>query len=511
MLLASGAESAAPPLLSALPRLLASAALSLARGAAAGGDMAGETAHQLLDRASLLAVPPGTGATAASHVRSGESLAALAGALEAAPPSDDAASWAASRLAGALGLPAELPRLCSGPDGASVGARSLVSVLSCRLPPHEGVALRRQVLLFAVGPTPDSQACVSLVPAVLMAAAQEDWPLCERALSSICRRAPEERGGPGESAALEALQAFVEACPAAELEALLRSIRSALGELLGGDGGAGSGAELCAARWAARCWAAAAAALLRRGGCASQAAGFLGALLGALEGGDAMVHQVPLAFRVLVPPRFDSQGGAGAGAGPGLPPLALQQLSLTMLPSLVARARAEAEAAPAPARRAALESAVMLLCALPAEAACTDCGDELRWCTLVGMSRLREDAEQGGGAGPSADHASVFAAQVVQLLVRAASHGAAWIEDELHSVVSFLAGTGAAHRVPLVRVGSMQALLRLVQDSRGHLAPFRRQVDAATRRGVEDRRREVRLVAVACLNAWHCGGAAAES
>merc|ERR1712151_1347961 len=100
--------------------------------------------------------------------------------------------------------------------------------------------------------------------------------------------------------------------------------------------------------------------------------------------------------------------------------------------------------------------------------------------------------------------------QVVQLLVRAVSRSTAWVEDELHSVVTPLCSLCTTHRIPLVRLGSLQALQKLVEQSRGHLVPFKKQIEKATRAAVEDRRREVRLVAVACLNAWHCGAAPAD-
>merc|ERR1719502_1498663 len=88
------------------------------------------------------------------------------------------------------------------------------------------------------------------------------------------------------------------------------------------------------ARAAVRCWAVVAGSLLRRGGFAVQAAAFLEALLAALERDGPVTVHVPLAFQVLMPPRFEMSAPAGK-----LPPLALQQLSRTTLPSLVAHAK----------------------------------------------------------------------------------------------------------------------------------------------------------------------------
>merc|ERR1712007_405666 len=94
---------------------------------------------------------------------------------------------------------------------------------------------------------------------------------------------------------------------------------------------------------------------------------------------------------------------------------------------------------------------------------------------------------------------------VLQLLLRACGRSAPWVEDNLNSVVLPVTVTSVRHPVPLVRLACLQVLASLVQQSLGHLMPFRKQIDKTLRRAIADRRREVRLVAVACLNAWHCG------
>jgi len=274
-----------------------------------------------------------------------------------------------------------------------------------------------------------------------------------------------------------------------------------------------------------------AGSLLRRGGFAAQAAGFLGALLAALERDGPVTRHVPLAFQALMPPSFGT-GTSGSSTKPStLPPLALQQLSRTTLPSLLERAKTvphdSAKAGSSKeAKAAALESAVTLLCALPTEVACVDCSDELRWCTLTGLRHVSEGVQAASNAGTRGSSATaagngvasasataasaVFAAQVLQLLVRALRRQAAWVEDDLHSVVPPLtaicgAHGGPPHTVPLVRLGCLQALSLLIQQAHGHLMPYKRVLEKATQRMVEDRRREVRLSAVECLNAWHCG------
>eukprot|EP00435_Cladocopium_sp_Y103_P049322 s2239_g14.t2 len=107
------------------------------------------------------------------------------------------------------------------------------------------------------------------------------------------------------------------------------------------------------------------------------------------------------------------------------------------------------------------------------------------------------------GTDPCAK-ATVFAAQVLQLLVRAIQKQQSWVEDDLHSVVTPICELCSSHRVPLVRLGCFQVLIALIQQAFGHLAPFKKQIQAGCKNGVEDRCREVRLLAVAALNTWHC-------
>jgi hypothetical protein len=388
------------------------------------------------------------------------------------------------------------------------------------------VALQKQVFALV------AQACkgeaatnvlasVALVPAVLPKAAEEDWELCVEVLPGICNCITKEQQSQGlEALALEALEALVEACPNANVEGLLERLRSMFGSILSNKQADEQGsASLAAARGAACCWAATVAALLRRGGFAGPVASFLEALLGLLESGAPAARFIPQAFRVLMPPVFGSANGdvtslqAAAAPPPKttLPPLALQRLSMTTLPLLVDRAKTATPDSTATAalsaatRRAALESAIALLSALPAEVACGGCEEYLRWCTLAGLARLQEDNASSTASSAEVTERATFAVQVLQLLLRAAGQSAAWVEDELHTVVVVLAGVGSKHAVPLVRLASAQALLSLVQSSHGHLVPFKKQIQAATSRLVEDRRREVRLVGVACLNAWHCG------
>jgi len=312
--------------------------------------------------------------------------------------------------------------------------------------------------------------------------------------------------------ALEALEALVEACPSARVEGRLERLRSMFGSMLATKQVEEQGStNLAAARGAVCCWAATVAALLRRGGFAGPVASFLEALLGLLESGTPAARFIPQAFRVLMPPHFSSINAAAPPPKTTLPPLALQQLSLTTLPLLVDRAKTAAPDSTATAvlsaatRRAALESAIALLSALPAAVACNDCEDSFRWCTLAGLARLQEDNSKNTASNSDVAERAIFAVQVLQLLLRATGQGAAWVEDELHTVVVVLTGVGSKHTVPLVRLASAQALFSLVQTSHGHLVPFKKQIQAATSRLVEDRRREVRLVGVALLNTWHCG------
>merc|ERR1712060_304055 len=114
----------------------------------------------------------------------------------------------------------------------------------------------------------------------------------------------------------------------------------------------------------------------------------------------------------------------------------------------------------------------------------------------------------GGNSDCREERGHFYGVQVLQLLVRALGRSAAWVEDELHSVVLPLTGACAVHPSPLVRLGCLQALKSLIKSSYGHLSSFRKHIEVATRTAVEDRKREVRLMAVACLNSWQCGLAA---
>lgn len=182
-----------------------------------------------------------------------------------------------------------------------------------------------------------------------------------------------------------------------------------------------------------------------------------------------------------------------------MPPLALQRLSRTTLPALTARAKA----APADgvARRAALESAVTLLAALPAEAASGDCGTDLRWCALVGLKQVEE---QCGAADALGEEGAEFATQLMQLLARAAHRDAEWVSEDVHSVVLPLTAIVVGHRIPLVRLACLQVMTMLINHSHDMLMQYRKQIEAAVKHAIADRRREVRLAAVACINIWFC-------
>mmetsp|Transcript_119297 Transcript_119297/g.232110 ORF Transcript_119297/g.232110 Transcript_119297/m.232110 type:complete len:1162 (+) Transcript_119297:1661-5146(+) len=538
-----GAREVRSRLPRALPRLLACAAVSLTPNtevtsgndtASATSAQAQQTAGELLERAATFVRPPRDG-TATPSVDNVEAIEGLAAALECSAVAPAAVALAASRLARALQLPQELPQLSAGLEAESnssvlavrvAAIRRLVRILSNKLPASEAASLQKQVF--------DSvaQACkeevvanvmtrIALVPAALPEAAEKNWELCMEVLPGICSCITREQQSQGlEGLALEALEALVEACPKANVEGLLERLRSMFGSMLANKQVEEQGSpSLAAARGATCCWAATVAALLRRGGFASPVASFLEALLSLLDSGAPAARFIPQAFRVLLPPHFSGANNDGASAQAAaaplskttLPPLALQQLSLTTLPLLVDRAKTAAAditaaaSLPAATNRAALESAVALLSALPTEVACGDCGDSLRWCTLAGLARLQEDNSNSTASPAETGEKATFAVQVLQLLLRAASRSAAWVEDELHTVVAVLTGVGCKHIVPLVRLASAQALLFLVKSSHGHLVPFKKQIQAATKRLVEDRRREVRLVGVACLNAWHCG------
>jgi len=532
-----GAPQIQSPLPIALPRLLACAAVSLtpsteisngSDAASATAAQAQQTAGELLERAAAFVRPPRDGA-ATPGVYDVEAIEGLAVALECSAVAPATVALAASRLAQVLQLPKGLLQLSAGAgvDSSSSGVaarvqaiRRLVSILCSKLAGPEAAALQKQVFVLVAQACAEETvtnilASIALVPAALPEAAEADWDLCMEVLPGICNCITRQQQSPAlEAMALEALEALVEACPNANVEGLLERLRSMFGSILAKKQSEEKqdGASLAAARGAACCWAATVAALLRRGGFAGPVASFLEALLSLLESGAPAARFIPQAFRVLMPPHFGTANADGASkqaaaASPPktvLPPLALQQLSLTTLPLLVDRAKTDAVESSA-TRRAALESAVALLSALPADVACGDNEDSLRWCTLAGLARLQEDTSKRAPSAAEVADRATFALQVLQLLLRAAGQSAAWVEDELHTVVAVLTGVGCQHTVPLVRLASAQVLLSLVQSSHGHLVPFKKQIQVATSRLIEDRRREVRLVGVACLNAWHCG------
>ncbi|CAJ1351133.1 unnamed protein product [Effrenium voratum] len=501
----------------ALPKLLAHTALSLSEAKlAAGAGGVDELSTKLLQRAAEVFRQRGG--------RHFEVLAAFAEAFCAAPK---AAQPLAAELAQAMGLPNTMPELGEGlttdlesgspPSVDTVlqraeAGRRFLRALCQHLPEDQARLVQRRLLeSVALGSHNVLANCAALLPGILPEACGLNWNLCSKTVPAVCRCAsgsdPTLAHPAAEAVALEALEALVQSCPEEEVPALLeslghesralpkapqacanalapRNLRDTFGQLRGVE-------SEQSARGAAVCWASVTVALLRRGS-AEQAASFLEALLGALDKESSAVGPfVPTAFRVLAPAKVEATMSSKAK----LAPLALQQLSQTVLPSLVSRAKAIGSAGWA--RRAALESAVSLLAALAPEVACTECSDQMRFCTLTGLKRLKEDEAE----------ASVFSVQVLQLLVRAVERNQPWVEDDLHSVVTPLCDLAGSHRTPLVRLGCFQVLSALIQQAFGHLAPFKKQIQAGCKRGIEDRCREVRLLAVAALNAWHCVGA----
>jgi hypothetical protein len=462
-------------------------------------------------------------------------MEALGVALEASPKA--ASSWAAQRVAKALKLPAELSKLCSGWMSAASGgdegvasstvasrigaAQHLLRALAASLPERDALALRsRPFEVVLADSTQIGAATAALVPAALPALAASNWALCRKALPVVCTIASNGQRPELEASALEAVEALVEACPEDEVKAVLDKIRSTFGTQLKRGGAASSDPVLACG--AARCWAAVAGALLRRGGFASEVSAFLGALLETLEGDAPVTEFVSVAFQVLLPPSFNDK----LSAKPKLPPLALQRLSHVALPQLLTHAKASGDTNSQPGemkktpakssgdapRKVAVESAVALLCAMPAQTVREDFAEEIRLFTLAGLRRLDEDAAtpeawaRSNLRALSSPCMAAFAAQVLQLLVRELSRGAPWIEDDLNAVVLPLTRIGTKYRVPLVRLGSLQSLFLLVKQSHGHLGPFGKQILACIKQAVDDRCREVRLFAVACTNAWHCRG-----
>ncbi|CAE7383012.1 unnamed protein product [Symbiodinium sp. CCMP2456] len=380
-----------------LPKLLAYTALSLANAKEAQPEQqagAEELSCKLLQRAATIFKQHGSG-----HF---EVLGAFADALDG--PGDF--SWASGQLAKALGLPDTLPELVEGLStdleagtlpavdivlGRAEASRRFMRVLCHHLPEQQASAVQRRLLeSVALSSCNVLSNCIALVPGVLPQAAESSWSFCRKTMPAVCRCASGAdpdlvNSQAAEVLALQALESLVESCPDEEVSALLQNFRDTFGPLLRGRGQSSAGER--ASRGAATCWASATAALLRRRGtCSEQAGSFLEALLLALDEEAPVGPYVPEAFRVLAPVKVDSSK-PGRDA---LPPIALQQLSRTVLPSLVSRAKALGGAAWT--RRAALESAVALLASLSVEVACGDCSDDLRWCALTGLKRLKESA-----------------------------------------------------------------------------------------------------------------------
>ncbi|CAL1168734.1 unnamed protein product [Cladocopium goreaui] len=483
-----------------LPRLLAFNALSLSEATSATSQDT-ELSNVLLKRSADVFQSQ----DANGHK---ESVLAFTDALDRSSGTSFAVATAK-----ALGLPSSVPQLAHGfttdlyegslPSVEAIlqraeAARRFLRTLMRHLPADQAKAVQRRLLEFVALNSREPLAnCIGLLPGILPDACVHSWTFCRKTMPAVCRCAsgadPDLANSPGapgaETLALEALEALVESCPKEEVSILLENFRDTFGRLLRGGHAALSEKE---GLGAALCWASVTAALLRRDNAQQQAAGFLEALLAALDDEAVVGPFVPMAFRVLAPVKVESAKASRAK----LPPLALQQLSRTVLPSLIARAKGVKAVETAPwAKRAALESAVALLAGLSPEVACNDCSEELRFCTLTSLKRLKDEPE-----------ATVFAAQVLQLLVRAIQKQQSWVEDDLHSVVTPICDLCSSHRVPLVRLGCFQVLIALIQQAFGHLAPFKKQIQAGCKNGVEDRCREVRLLAVAALNTWHCVG-----
>ncbi|CAE8586003.1 unnamed protein product, partial [Polarella glacialis] len=132
----------------ALPRLLATASLSLARGADQAKE--GEEASKLTETAASLVARAAALLQERSPSGRAEVFSAFATALDGSA-SAPASAWAASRLASELKLPAELPGLVQGLSANSslavvnlraFAARCFVRALSTHLPAAEALALR---------------------------------------------------------------------------------------------------------------------------------------------------------------------------------------------------------------------------------------------------------------------------------------------------------------------------------------------------------------------------------
>jgi len=491
-----------------VPRLDAVVALSLARRVEQEPRAMPKVKDENGIVAKLVSEAGKLGCTVVDHLatlcspKSGSCIVAIKAVGDVVSRADNVGSkaalrWIASKLLSALRLPQELAKFCEGLEaGNEDRLPSVASPFCCfcqslleTLPADAAQSFRRKALEVAALPEAKGKYMrLALVPAILRSSEEvEDlWPSIQSALKAAeaCLLGSTTPNAEIHNAALDAIEAAVKVCPAELVEALLEHFRKEVGPKLGSAAGPAP----------VRCWACVASALLRRGGCGSQASSFLDGLLSALDGQGSGVAFVPLAFEVLMPPQVNREASQSK-----LPPLAKQQVALTTLPPLLQRAKQAKEGSPV--QQAVLQSCVTILAALPAEAAAADCGEELRWSVVVGLKQLLQSVK------PSSDGTlkAVFGVQLLQLLVRAAARAAGWIEDDLNSVLLPLLEVCNAHPVPLVRLGCLQVLSLLIKNSHGHLMTYRKQLSKALRQASEDRRREVRLMAVACVNAWECG------
>eukprot|EP00403_Amphidinium_massartii_P020599 CAMPEP_0178402264 /NCGR_PEP_ID=MMETSP0689_2-20121128/16744_1 /TAXON_ID=160604 /ORGANISM="Amphidinium massartii, Strain CS-259" /LENGTH=1104 /DNA_ID=CAMNT_0020023143 /DNA_START=9 /DNA_END=3320 /DNA_ORIENTATION=+ len=524
-LLMAASDSGAPWSAKAMPYLCTASTLSLSRRAHrepkampkvkdengaldAAIEEASKLANQALKHIASLCSATASGTDAA--------LRAVAEVMSTTEKSSSEVvlQWLAVNLLETLGLPDGLSSFCEGHE-AKRGDNLAQLADSCaqfclilleNLPAADAVKFRATALQAAAS-SGASGLCLrmALVRASLQdcdeAVVKELWPHIQSALAAAqaCLLGSEAVSPELDEVALEAVEASVKACPAENVSQLLERFRKKVGPLLGSGGKSQAPLQEHVAKAAVRSWACVASALLRRGGFGSQAGDFLEGLLQALDGAGPGAAFVPLAFEVLMPP----QVAATPSQSSKLPPLARQQIALTTLPPLIVKAK-KAEAGSV-AHKAALESAVTILAALPIEAAATDCPDEMRWCAVVGLKQLQVQAAAGNPVTSSStlDTGDTrFGVQVLQLLVRASLRSSAWIEDDLNAVVLPLLEIFVSHPVPLARLGALQVMHLLIKNSHGHLMTFRRQLAKALRRASEDRRREVRLLAVACINAW---------
>lgn len=437
----------------------------------------------LVEVASLIQSRTTCSARAEALLAVSESLAEAhqAGAANLAP--------CASRLAQDIGFSS----LCLGfAHSAHVSAaRAYLRVLAQALPAAESAELRLAVLRAVVA---GDDACVLLMPTVVSEVAQHDWPLCRATLDKCLAMVADETRS---TIALEAVEALMTSCPPAELEPLLQGFRGTWWPRMQ------AGTE---AATATRSWAAVTLALLQRG-FAEQGTSFLHQLLELIEDPERAA-QVPVAFRVLLPLKL------GADTSP-LPPAVLEELSATTLPKLLGQAKSGGGTGFSPQQRAAIQCCVALLSSLPGERAVADLKDDVRWFVLTGLGVLQEAA---GDEASDVLRDPTFALQVLQLFLRAVEHSdmtgtatgaapsppGAWIRTDLNSLVIPLTAFAAAHSVPLVRVGCFQVVASLIEKHPAQMVALQKPLAACFRRGIEDRRKEVRRMASASLNSWCC-------